>query len=182
MAGYSITCKQCGKTVPTPDKRRLTKREQFCSRPCFYESNKRPLEERFWKKVSKTETCWLWNAAISSNGYGKACIVKGVFEQAHRLSWQIHFGPIPDNLHVCHRCDVRNCVRPDHLFLGTRIDNMQDCAIKGRQNSKLNPEAVRAIRDRHAQGERASMLAAEFRIDKSMVHLIVKRRYWAHVT
>jgi hypothetical protein len=148
----------------------------------MYRNWKRPLEERFWAKVKKTQTCWLWIAAIADNGYGRACVVKGEFEQAHRVSWRLHFGPIPNGLHVCHKCDVRNCVRPEHLFLGTRTDNMQDCAQKGRQNSKLNPDLVRAIRSRYAGGERASALAVEFGVDKSTVHLVVSRRYWTHVT
>jgi hypothetical protein len=97
-------------------------------------SAKRPLEERFWAKVNQTETCWLWTASTTTFGYG--VIGRGGkgggFVNAHRLSWQIHFGDIPKGLCVLHRCDVPACVRPDHLWLGTKKENSLDAVAKGR--------------------------------------------------
>lgn len=88
-------------------------------------------EEKFWSKVVKSEGCWEWQGAKRSNGYG-VIYKKGKSTQAHRFSWMITSGAIPEGMYVCHKCDNRPCVRPDHLFLGTHTDNMRDCGAKGR--------------------------------------------------
>ncbi len=86
---------------------------------------------RFWAHVVKSDGCWLWNGSLIRAGYGTLShSVKP--KLAHRYSWVLHNGPIPVGLFVCHHCDVRNCVRPDHLFLGTHSDNMRDALAKGR--------------------------------------------------
>ena len=93
------------------------------------------LKARFWEKVDKTDDCWVWiSSKISSKpnrGYGRIW-VNGKPELAHRISWEIANGPIPKGMQVLHRCDNPSCVRPDHLFLGTQRDNMQDSIEKGR--------------------------------------------------
>ena len=90
--------------------------------------------------------CWLWVGTRLTAGYGQ---VGGGgskrLELAHRASWRLHFGEIPAGLHVLHSCDTPPCVNPDHLFLGTRSDNMRDCASKGRCHG-LSPQIVTAIR------------------------------------
>ena len=88
-------------------------------------------KERFWSKVQKARGCWTWTAACSRAGYGHLW-VRGKCLLAHRVSWALHNGPIPPGLHVLHHCDNPPCIRPTHLFLGTPIDNMRDCAMKGR--------------------------------------------------
>jgi HNH endonuclease len=92
------------------------------------------LEERFWPKVEKTDGCWYWTASCDPCGYGHFSI-DGKLHSAHRVSWELAYGPIPDRLDVLHKCDNPPCVRPDHLFLGTHTDNMVDMISKGRKVS-----------------------------------------------
>lgn len=90
-------------------------------------------EAAFWNKVNKTDSCWEWTAA-KSNGYGVCAISNTKIEKAHRFSWMIAFGKIPDGLFVCHKCDNRGCVRPEHLFVGTNHDNVKDMISKKRNS------------------------------------------------
>jgi len=85
---------------------------------------------RFFDKVHKTDSCWNWTAS-TRNGYG-AFKINGKVEGAHRVSWVLNNGEIPEGLFVCHKCDNPRCVNPEHLFLGTASDNMKDCYNKGR--------------------------------------------------
>ena len=92
--------------------------------------------KRFFDKIEKTSSCWNWTAALRGNGYG--CMkYNGKLVDSHRVSWMIHNGDIPKGLLVCHSCDNRKCVNPDHLFLGTQSENMQDCLIKGRLKTPI---------------------------------------------
>jgi hypothetical protein len=98
------------------------------------------IADRFWAKVEKMpDGCWVWQAARSVSGYGLLAPSGGVRgdRRAHRVSWELHNGPIPAGLWVLHSCDNPPCVNPDHLFLGTRSDNMRDCASKGRLNTQV---------------------------------------------
>ena len=130
MVMYEHVCITCGQTFTSPQPER-----KRCRRGCSVPPrNPRTLAERFWLKVNKTTGCWLWISATNEHGYG--LIGNGprgsIPLKAHRASWELHFGPIPLGANVLHRCDNPPCVRPDHLFLGTKRDNSQDMATKAR--------------------------------------------------
>jgi hypothetical protein len=92
----------------------------------------RPLEERFWEKVQKTDGCWEWTASRSGGyGYLGGGPGKGLVK-AHRVSWELHNGLVPVGLCVLHRCDNPGCVRPDHLYVGTQKQNAEDREARGR--------------------------------------------------
>lgn len=123
---------------------------------------RKPLTELFWPNVHFTEGCWLWTAATTNYGYGHIRLKGTEDVSAHRVSWMLAYGSIPEGMHVLHRCDVPACVRPTHLFLGTHADNMADMTAKGRQNKAkmiackyghpLTPENV-VIFTRHKTGQ-----------------------------
>jgi hypothetical protein len=83
------------------------------------------IEERFWSKVVKTDSCWLWNGAKSAKGYG-VFEVYGHTERAHRVSYRMAHGPVKSNMLICHKCNNPGCVNPNHLYMGTNGDNMRD--------------------------------------------------------
>ena len=148
-------------------------------------------EDRFWKFVDKKgeDECWEWTGAKTS-GYGELSI-KSKPIRAHRISWEIHYGPIPKGKFICHHCDNRSCVNPKHLFLGTQSDNMQDCMKKGRFNrakgmrqgkAKLTDKDVLNIRKEYIpQKISRRVLAEKYRVSSSCIQAIVERRSWKHL-
>lgn len=132
--------------------------------------------------------CWLWDQSLRTDGYGNA-FAEGKVQVAHRLSYKAFSGEIPDGICVLHRCDVRACVNPEHLWLGTRLDNVRDMYAKGRENnialrgedhgcSRLTEDDVREIRS--ANG-RVPDIAARFGISVSHTYQIRSGDYWRHV-
>lgn len=160
-----------------------------CSRECA-DARKGDFKDRFWRRVKKTKGCWEWQGRKESNGYAR--VKRENSRQAigvHRLSWELHFGPIATGKLVCHTCDNRLCVRPDHLFLGTQKDNVQDMFKKGRANkargsrhgmAKLSESDVRRIRSCYIAGVTQSALAEEYKVHVQTIHRIIARKRWRH--
>jgi hypothetical protein len=147
--------------------------------------------ERFEEKIAycPMSGCWLWTASVDMYGYGRIR-VDGKSRKASRVSWELHRGPIPGDLHVCHHCDTPSCVNPDHLFLGTRSDNQRDCEIKGRRThargeqsnkAKMTATKVLEARARSAAGEKTRQLARAYGISQPSMKAILRRKAWAHV-
>ena len=128
--------------------------------------------------------CVLWCGSIKENGYGVVGVGgRGNQGYAHRASYMLHVGPIPAGLHVCHKCDVRACVNPQHLFLGTAAENLADMRSKGRApagiklgRAKLRPDQVRQIR---RDARQLKEIAAEYGISEATVSVIRNRIRWA---
>lgn len=155
------------------------------------------LAARFWSRIRKTDGCWLWTGVDNGHGYGviRAGGRGGRTLLAHRVSWELHHGPIPAGVWVLHRCDVRACVRPDHLFLGDATANNRDMARKGRHgqsgatwmrgegngHAKLTDTAVRGIRAEYAAGAKQVALARRYGVHQTLISLVVRRKVWFHV-
>lgn len=149
--------------------------------------HKKALDVRFLQKVKKTATCWEWTASRTQFGYGQ--INSGPRPArpilAHRLSWILHFGEIPINSCVLHKCDNPRCVNPNHLFLGDKAANYADARSKDRHSrgerhgqSKLTDDAVRNIRlDQKPDKE----IAKIFGISAWTVRGVRSRKWWTHV-
>jgi len=108
---------------------------------------------RFWAKVVKSDGCWEWQG-YRKKGYGHFGVHPRHIVEAHRFSWQLANGPIPEGLFVCHHCDNPPCVRPDHLFLGTNTDNLRDASRKLRLigGDRHSWETVLAVRAAASEG------------------------------
>ena len=154
------------------------------------------LEVSFWRRVEKTDTCWVWVGSLDKYGYGTTRTDKrGKHYLAHRLAWLLTWGWLPEPpLYVLHTCDNPPCVRPDHLYVGTKKRNSQDMIERDRMNkahqargervntARLTAEQVRIIRtlDDGTVGGRKT-LAALHGVTYRAIVFIVKRQHWRHV-
>lgn len=188
LTRIQIKCQSCGKyfaAIPAEVKRG---RAKWCSRACYYDRQNTSIPKRFWAKVRKTNSCWIWTGASYSAGYGiiGTTGLNGGRMVTHRLSWLIHYGEIPKGMMVLHKCDNPPCVNPEHLFLGTIQDNVDDMIKKGRHrflgNAKISPEEVRVIRAEYADGK-ATMaeLAKRYHLGPTAVLNIIHRTRWKDI-
>lgn len=159
--------------------------------------------KRFWSKVNKTDHCWEWTASLSRTGYGTFTVTdrdtglsgrsRYKSKLAHRVSWEIEYGPVPDGMCICHRCDNPRCVRPDHLFVGDNLANMADKKAKGRGrgdfrfrrppsgeragSAKLTNTEAAEIRDLYASGLfKQSEIAAAYGVTTTRISFIVNNK------
>ena len=169
---------------------------------CDATNSEELLRERFLAKVAKScgDGCWVWVGAIHGKdvrpgfpGYG-VMNVQGRQQRAHRISWLLFRGEIEEGKEVLHRCDNSLCVNPEHLFLGTKSENMKDCVSKGRHAraggakpgtangaAKLDDDKVREARKMHAEGASYSSIARLFGVNEATIRPAIQRRTWKHV-
>lgn len=156
------------------------------------------IAARFWPKVLKSPSpggCWLWTGHTNVHGYGEIRAGRATepYLRAHRVSWELHSGPVPAGLDILHHCDNPPCVNPAHLFLGTRAENNFDRHRKGRSKggsnkgadnprAKLTEGQVREIRRLYASGGISqTKLGEKFQVAQTLISHIVQRKIWAHL-
>ncbi len=192
-------CEFCSKEFKVRDKRQVGR---FCSQECNrkilrqnqlkkhgeYLSNETEEQKLEWLKghyekfVIKIENdCWGWNGT-TSHGYANFNH-RGKIMKAHRASWIIHNGQIPKSIFVLHKCDVRNCSNPDHLFLGNQTDNMKDMAFKlrTRVTCKLKESDVLEIKELLKLGVTSVKLAKKYNVSDVAIHNIKHGISWKHI-
>jgi hypothetical protein len=162
-------------------------------------------EERFWNKVDKDglvhpvlgTSCWNWTGFRMPFGHGQFNIGKHKLVLTHRFSWELHYGSIPNGMNVCHHCDNPSCVRPDHLFVGTQIDNMRDANSKGRMykggsgtsaprgekhwSSKVTEEQVKEIIRLRNEGNTYLAIAKVYGMSIEGIRDIYLGKRWKHI-
>ncbi len=144
-------------------------------------------QERFWSKVEITDGCWLWLAGRNSNGYGSFGF-QGKCYGAHVIAFADEYGCLPSPLSVCHFCDNRICVRPDHMWIGTNLDNWDDMRTKMRHThgeahaaAKFSDEDIANIRLLRSQGVSGAELARRYGVHKVTAEVIIRGKAWKHV-
>ncbi len=197
-------CGNCGVEFPPKwsEVAHLAKR-RFCSEACSqaglkgqrrssFGKAKKTLEQRFWFKVGKDnlqdDACWTWTGAKTKYGYGYLGGTRGEKSRlAHRLSYELSVGPVPDGQCVLHRCDNPPCVNPAHLFLGTRADNNADRVSKGREanhkgenngRAKLTQELARLVRKMRSGGASQQSIADVVGVAQTTVSRILRGELW----
>lgn len=181
-------CHTCGRQFWRSP--RGAQRARHCSRQCLADSKKHQdiaqvlLNNR---QLDASTGCWLWTKSGSS-GYGTVHW-KGEYWRVHRIAAVLWLEPpTAEKNFVCHRCDVRACFNPEHLYWGNAADNMRDALNRGRRavgeqhsRAKVTAEQVREIRTRYAQGETGRVLATAYGISLTATHCIIRRKSWAHI-
>lgn len=175
------TCSDCGNKISYGAKER-------CIR-CSNISRTTDVWKRFDSHYKKVESgCWEWTRTLNAYGYGQFSIAQKYF-RASRISYERFNGKIPPGLFVLHKCDVRKCVNPDHLFLGTQKDNMRDMVAKGRANrvglkgsanpaSKLNQNKVKIIRSLRRDGWAQQKIADKFNVSQPVISSVLRGKTW----
>jgi hypothetical protein len=148
------------------------------------EASKETNEQRFWGYVNKTEGCWLWKGKPKPGGYGQIR-VDGRTYGAHVFSWMIHHGAVPRGYVICHKCDVRLCVNPEHLFIGTYKDNEADKIAKKRHSfgvsrplHRLDDDRVMEIKRLLREGLSQRKIGSLYGVSHTTVGYINRGKTW----
>lgn len=185
-------CEECN-TMFVTEMKRINRGGKFCSFECSVKNRTFPLIDRFYRYVGKKQKngCILWIGKINQYGYGMIGLGGkcGRFVGAHRISYELFVQPILENLNVLHDCDVRNCINPIHLFLGTNADNTKDMLSKMRHvhgadcyNSVLNDDIVREIKYLYRKEHKTlTFLADKYGVSISMISKIMLNKAWRHI-
>jgi hypothetical protein len=180
LRGLVCHGRRCGTVLHSPDQSNSFRKESAMRYP---PENKVRLEQ---STMPVTESgCWIWLLRVDTPGYGRIAANRSSVP-AHRVSWVTYRGTIPDGMQVLHKCDVRCCVNPDHLFLGTHSDNMRDMYAKGRHprsgqrgekhhRAKLTAQEVAEIR---SSSELQKILAQKYRVGQSQISSIRRGASW----
>jgi len=159
----------------------------------IFENLNQDIKERFWANVDIADNCWNWTASRNQYGYGRMCITtsykKKKWLQAHRISYAIFYGPIPEGKIICHHCDNPACVRPDHLYCGTWANNTHDAVVRGNMNvgvkngnSRFTEVDIIDIRNKYSTGKFTyRQIANEYNTYPMTICDIVRRKRWKHV-
>lgn len=191
------TCQKLGKGEA------LKKRRYSVPRPKKTVSAEEDPEtlQNFWSAIDKNGRepqtiiykdlqgpCWRWKKCLNKAGYGRIGGVNRML--AHRFSWLIHYGKIPDGMEVCHKCNNPECVRPDHLYVGTHGDNVRQSIVEGRlvrdrgeqhSVSVLTEEIVVSLRRLYSSGNSTTELSATFGLDAGTIYQCIVGKTWKHV-
>lgn len=184
------TCEQCQRPFqPRKPWRR------FCGNSCsarWRAAHKvRDVEAEFWSRaIPEPNTgCWLWLGDVNTGGYGVARFGLKDRVTAHRRAYQLAIGPTPNGMDVCHRCDVRLCVNPAHLFLGTRAENLADMVAKGRsargekhRAAVMTVDEVRNMRALSTVGVSIQEIARTYGRNEGTVRSAVRGKSWRHLS
>jgi len=145
----------------------------------------RTLKDRLYSRIrfGNQDDCWNWVGCKAKYGYGVIGTNRG-YKHAHRVMWELYHGVkiYSSKIFVCHKCDNPSCCNPNHLFLGTHKDNMQDKTLKGRgNNTKLKPNEILEIRKLYRNGTSQRDIAETFCVDQSNISYIVSKKTWRHI-
>lgn len=191
-------CPICNKNFKVPPSDIKNGRGKYCSKNCMAIGYKIPLEERFFRHVSKSNhsSCHIWIGNRFNTGYGSFGFTDSNNKKrrwkpylAHRIAYEIAYGKFDKNLEVCHRCDNPLCVNPDHLFLGSHSDNMNDAAVKkrmqygeSRHNNKLKESDIILIHQFYKEGKTQKQISDMFHVSQSVICRILNYKTWKHIS